>query len=44
MSFSVSPAEPSETSSDRWLTLIVFTYGVFVLYGSLVPLEQSGSP
>ena len=40
MSLSASPAEPSAIRFNRWLTLIAITYGVFVLYGSLVPLEM----
>jgi VanZ family protein len=39
MSFSASAAEPAPINLDRWLTLIAVTYSVFVLYGSLVPLE-----
>ncbi len=39
MSFSAPSAEPPPTRLDRWLMLIAFMYSVFVLYGSLVPLE-----
>ncbi|MDA1323522.1 MAG: hypothetical protein O3C34_02150 [Proteobacteria bacterium] len=39
LSFPASSAEPPPARLGRWLTLMAFGYGVFVLYGSLVPLQ-----
>ena len=36
---SVSPAELPPMRLDRWLTPIPIIYSIFVLYGSLVPLN-----